>query len=231
MAETQSVRVDEKQLKYLGFVQEAAIYVILLVTSFYEYAKSNSGPLKSGILTVEGAVTAVIGPVYHKFHHVPFQLLLFVDRKVDQLMTKVDHHMPALIKDTSSQVRVLVTEIKQVGVVETAKKRAHTVYIKYQPVANEYYCKYEPLAEKYIVVTWSSLNRLPLFPQLAHVLVPTTAYCATRYNRTVVYFRSRSYTVSYYAPLVPIEKIAKIFKTTENGHAARNGYAADGKTQ
>lgn len=74
--------MDEKQLKYLGFVQAAAIYVILLVTSFYEYAKSNSGPLKSGILTVEGAVTAVIGPVYHKFHHVPFQLLLFVDRKV-----------------------------------------------------------------------------------------------------------------------------------------------------
>ena len=74
--------MDEKQLKYLGFVQAAAIYVILLVTSFYEYAKSNSGPLKSGILTVEGAVTAVIGPVYHQFHHVPFQLLLFVDRKV-----------------------------------------------------------------------------------------------------------------------------------------------------
>lgn len=74
--------MDEKKLKYLDFVQVVAIYVIVLFSSIYNYAKGNSGPLKSGIQTVQGAVQAVIGPVYHKFRDVPFQLLVFVDRKV-----------------------------------------------------------------------------------------------------------------------------------------------------
>lgn len=72
------VKVEEKKLKYLNFVQVVALYVIVLFSSIYKYAKGNSGPLKSGILTVE----SVIGPVYHKFHNVPFQLVVFVDHKV-----------------------------------------------------------------------------------------------------------------------------------------------------
>lgn len=74
--------MDEKKLKYLDFVQLVAIYVTVLFSSIYKYAQGNSGPLKPGIQTVENAVKAVIGPVYHKFHNVPFQLLVFVDHKV-----------------------------------------------------------------------------------------------------------------------------------------------------
>lgn len=71
-----------KGLKYLEFVQVAAIYIIVCFSSLYEYAKENSGPLKPGVQTVEGTVKTVIGPVYEKFHDVPFELLKFVDRKV-----------------------------------------------------------------------------------------------------------------------------------------------------
>ena len=74
--------VDEKKLKYLDFVQVAAIYVVVSFTTLYEYAKGNSGPLKPGVQTVEGTVKTVIGPVYDKFHNVPLELLTFVDRKV-----------------------------------------------------------------------------------------------------------------------------------------------------
>lgn len=73
---------NEKKLKYLDFVLVAAIYGIVCVTSLYEFAKENSGPLKSGVQTVEGTVKTVLGPVYEKFHDVPFELLMFVDRKV-----------------------------------------------------------------------------------------------------------------------------------------------------
>lgn len=71
-----------KKLKYLEFVQVAAIYAVVCFSSLYEYAKDNAGPLKPGVQTVEGTVKAVVGPVYEKFQDLPFQLLKFVDRKV-----------------------------------------------------------------------------------------------------------------------------------------------------
>lgn len=73
---------DEKKLKYLEFVEVAAIYAVLCFSSLYEYAKENAGPLKPGVQTVEGTVKTVIGPVYEKFQDLPFQLLKLVDRKV-----------------------------------------------------------------------------------------------------------------------------------------------------
>lgn len=76
------VNLNEKRLKYLEFVQVAAIYAVVCFSSLYEYAKENAGPLKPGVQTVEGTVKAVVGPVYEKFQDLPFQLLKFVDRKV-----------------------------------------------------------------------------------------------------------------------------------------------------
>jgi hypothetical protein len=76
------VHENERKLKYLDFVQVAAIYIVVCFSSLYEYAKENSGPLKPGVQAVEGTVKTVIGPVYEKFHDVPFELLKFVDRKV-----------------------------------------------------------------------------------------------------------------------------------------------------
>ena len=71
----------------MDFVQAAAIYVIVCFSSIYEYAKENSGPLKPGVQTVEGTVKTVIGPVYEKFSDVPFELLMFVDRKVKRALS------------------------------------------------------------------------------------------------------------------------------------------------
>lgn len=146
-------------------------------------------------------------------------------------MTKIKQHTPSLIKEASTQARAIALDVKRAGVVETATNITKTMYVKYEPVAEKYYYKYEPVAEKYVVVAWCSLNRLPLFPQLAHVLVPTAAFCAQKYNQTLVHFTSRGYRVLYYLPLVPVDRIARIFKTTENGHAASNGNVADVKTR
>lgn len=72
----------DKELKHLGFVRIAAIQTLVCVSNLYEYAKHNSGPLRSTVGTVECAVTTVVGPVYEKLKGVPDDLLAFLDTKV-----------------------------------------------------------------------------------------------------------------------------------------------------
>lgn len=146
--------------------------------------------------------------------------------------------MPTLIKQASSQAllaaqkapevaRAVASEVQRAGVVDTATNIAKTVYTKYEPTAKEYYTKFEPVAEQYAVSAWRSLNRLPLFPQVAHILVPTAAYWSEKYNQSVSYLAGEGYTVSYYLPLVPVERIVKVFKGAENGlTVSTNGESA-----
>ncbi|RVX20590.1 Stress-related protein [Vitis vinifera] len=219
----ETVHGEEKRLKYLDFVQVAAIYVIVCFSSLYEYAKENSGPLKPGVQTVEGTVKTVIGPVYEKFYDVPFELLMFVDRKVEASIYELERHVPSLVKRASCQAitvaqkapelaLAVASEVQRAGVVDTAKNITKNVYSKYEPTAKELCSKYEPVAEQYAVSAWRSLNRLPLFPQVAQVVVPTAAYWSEKYNQSVSYTAERGYTVALYLPLIPTERIAKVFQ-------------------
>ncbi|CAN6561494.1 unnamed protein product [Malus baccata var. baccata] len=211
---TETVRVDEKKLKYLEFVQVAAIYVVVCFSSLYEYAKENSGPLKPGVQTVEGTVRTVIGPVYEKLHGLPFQFLKFVDRKVDESLSEVDRHVPVLVKQASSQALSVAREVEQGGLVSTAKNITVSVYYKYEPVA-----------EQYAVSAWRALNRLPLFPLVAQIIVPTVSYWSGKYNRAVGYTANRGYSVAAYLPLIPTERIAKVFEAENVVAVPTNGGA------
>ncbi|CAI9104918.1 OLC1v1003709C1 [Oldenlandia corymbosa var. corymbosa] len=217
------------ELKYLDFVQAAAIYLVVCSSSLYDYAKQNSGPLRTGVQTVEGTVKAVIGPVYQKFRHVPFDLLRFVDRKVDESIHELDHRVPSGVKMASQKllvaaqkapevVRDVASEVRRAGVVDTATNIGKTVYKTYEPTAKEMYKKYEPVAEQYAVSAWRSLNRLPLFPQVAQIVVPTVAHWCEKYNEALAYGNDKGYTASHYLPKVPIERIGKVFQGAETGH-------------
>ncbi|XP_058200140.1 stress-related protein-like isoform X2 [Rhododendron vialii] len=216
---TETVQDEENRLKYLDFVQAAAIYMIVCFSTLYEFAKENSGPLKPGVQTVEGTVKTVIGPVFEKFHDVPFELLKFVDHKVDESMNELERHLPNLVKQASCQAlsaaqkapevaRAVASEVQRSGVVDTASNMAKTLYTKYEPVA-----------EQYAVSAWRGLNQLPLFPQVAGIVVPTAAYWTEKYNETVRCTADRGYVVATYLPVVPIEKIAKVFEGAEHGEA------------
>jgi len=213
---------EEQRLKYLEFVQVATIHALMCLTNAYGYAKDKSGPLKPGVETVEGTVKSVVGPVYDKFHDVPIEVLKFVDRKVDESVTGLDRRVPPTIKQASSQAfsaaqrapdvaRAVATEVKRAGVVDTASGIAKSVYTKYEPTAKDLYSKYEPKAELCAVSAWRKLNQLPLFPQVAQAVLPTAAYCTEKYNETVLSTAEKGYKVSLYLPLVPTEKIAKVF--------------------
>ncbi|MGD7309671.1 hypothetical protein, partial [Ralstonia pseudosolanacearum] len=152
----------------------------------------------------------------------PFELLKFVDQKVDSSVSELGSHVPTLVKSASFQAytaaqkvpevaRSVASEVQRVGIVDTAVDLAKTVYTKSEPTAKELYAKYEPVAEQYAVTGWKKLNQLPVIPQVAEVVVPTAAYCAEKYNQTVVSAAKSGYAASMFLPLVPIEKIAKTF--------------------
>jgi hypothetical protein len=96
-------------------------------------------------------------------------------------------------------------------VVDAAMNITKTMYSKYEPTARELYYKYEPVAEQYAVLAWRSLNRLPLFPQVAQIAVPTAAFWSEKYNQVVGSAAEEGYTIALYLPLIPIERISKVF--------------------
>ncbi|XP_022746760.1 uncharacterized protein LOC111296626 [Durio zibethinus] len=96
------------------------------------------------------------------------------------------------------------TEVQHAGLVSTASGYAKSA-------AKGLYAKYEPKAEEYAVSAWHKLNRIPLFPQVASIVVPTASYFTDKYNKTVVSSAKKGYKVASYLPLVPTEKIAKVF--------------------
>lgn len=210
-----TVNLNEKKLKYLEFVQVAAIYALVCFSSLYEFAKENAGPLKPGVQTVEGTVKAVVGPVYEKFQDLPFQLLKFVDRKVDESFSELERHVPCLVKQASNKALFVASEVQRAGLVDAARNITVSAYSKYEPMAEEVYCKYEPVAEQYAVSAWRSLNRLPLVPQVAQIVVPTAAYWADKYNRAVCFTAKRGFPVVACLPLIPTERIAKAFDEAE----------------
>lgn len=76
------VNEAEENLKYMWIVKATAIRTLICFSKVYDFAKDNSGALKPGVQSVEGAVKTVVGPLYQKVHGFPNQLLKFVDRKV-----------------------------------------------------------------------------------------------------------------------------------------------------
>lgn len=146
-----------------------------------------------------------------------------VHSQIDESVNEWDRRVPPVFKQVSTQAfsaaqqapvaaKAVASEVKRAGVVDTASGIAKTVYTKYEPTAKEIYSKYEPKVEQCAVSAWRKLNHLPLFPQVAQVVVPTAAYCSEKYNQTVRSSSEKGYRVSTYLPLVPTEKIAKLFR-------------------
>uniref|UniRef100_A0A7N0R838 Uncharacterized protein n=1 Tax=Kalanchoe fedtschenkoi TaxID=63787 RepID=A0A7N0R838_KALFE len=205
------VNDEEQRLKYLEGVQSASLHAIACVSNLYEYVKEKSGPLKPGVQTVEGTVKSVVGPAYDKFHDVPSEVLKLVDRNVDRSMTGLKQRVPASIKEASTRavsaaqnapavVSSVASEVKKINVTDTASG-----------YAKEMYAKYEPAAEQCAASTWRKLNQLPVFPKVAEAVIPTAATCVEKYNQTVQSTAEKGYKISSYLPLVPTEKMAKVF--------------------
>lgn len=212
------VTESEENLKYMWIVKQTAIRTLICFSKVYDFAKDNSGALKPGVQSVEGAVKTVVGPLYHKVHAFPNQLLKFVDRKVDDSVTKLSYYTPAVVRQAYTMVqeapalaRSMSDEVQQKGVMNTASGLARVAVTKLEPTTTKLYCKYEPVAEQYAVSIWRSLNKLPVFPQVAQIVIPTATHWSEKYNGAVKYGREKDYAIASYLPSVPTERLDKVF--------------------
>ncbi|KAF2305274.1 hypothetical protein GH714_003442 [Hevea brasiliensis] len=72
---------EEDSLKYLQFVQLAAIFAVFSLSKLNDYVKNNSGPLKPAIQTIESTVKTVVTPIYPTFEDVFNKVLKFADNQ------------------------------------------------------------------------------------------------------------------------------------------------------
>lgn len=133
--------------------------------------------------------------------------------QVDQSVRRIETHVPPMVKQAPAAARSVAADVKSAGVMGAASGLAKTVYAKYEPTAKGLYTKYEPMAEQYAASAWLSLNKFPIVPKVTQAVVPTAAYYSEKYNVMVQQTAEKGYKVASYLPLVPTEKIAKVFST------------------
>lgn len=200
-----------RRLKHLGFVRLTAVSALVFVSRLYDRAKRNCGPLRSAVATVEGAVTAVVGPVYEKLKPVPEDLLVFADRKVDEATHKFDEHAPPFAKRIAWEVHhlILVTAEKAQRLVNEAQMGGPHAALHYAAAESK-----QVLLDQSVKV-WIRLNKVQPVHLVVEMIVPTAAHWSKRYNHVVMDVKRKGYPVIAYLPLVPIDEIAKAFKCCE----------------
>ncbi|KAG8641615.1 REF/SRPP-like protein At1g67360 isoform X2 [Manihot esculenta] len=199
------------ELKHLGFARMAAIQALICVSNLYDYAKQNSGPLRSTFGAVERAVTAVVNPVCQKFKDVPDDLLVFLDKKVDEGTRKFDKHAPAVAKQAVNQAQSLlqVASQKVLELVHEASVGGPRAAVRYAATESRHFALTQS------VKVWIKLNRFPVVHKVADVATPTAAHWSEKYNYLVKDMAQKGYRVFAYVPLVPIDEIAKAYKQYE----------------
>ncbi|XP_076915847.1 stress-related protein-like [Bidens hawaiensis] len=215
----------EEHLKYLGFVRTLVIYLVVFLATVYKYAKENAGSFKPRVESAENAVRSVAEPICDKFQDVPFAVLKFLDIKVGELLAALHRHLPTVMEKVSGGAKYTARNLPGASKnlasksFKSTSKVANALHVKYEPTAKRLYKTYEPVATKYAVSAWRSLHKLPVFPQVAQIVVPAIAFLLAQYNYIVCCMADNGYQVAQYLPLVPIDEIAKVFAESEDGSA------------
>ncbi|GLT86685.1 hypothetical protein SLE2022_048070 [Rubroshorea leprosula] len=205
------VEQEDRKLKHLGFMRMAAIQALVCVSNLYEYAKQNSGPLRSTVGTVEGAVTTVVSPVYEKLKGVPDHLLVFLDGKVDEVSHKFDERAPPVAKQVVSQAQFLIQQAleKVQKFVSEARDNGARGALHYAAAESK------QLVLTNSVKVWVKLNYYPSFHSVANMAVPTAACWSDKYNHVVNDMTHKGYPVFGYLPLIPVDEIKQAVKQAE----------------
>jgi hypothetical protein len=206
----------KKNLKYLGLVHALVFQANAYLLALYIFAKDSSGPLRPGLDNFEGAVKTVVGPVYHKIEGKPFELLQFVDSKVDETLALFnDVVVPQFLKEKAYQVYNVVTK--------QAPEAARAIVAGVQKqgaiaTASDYYHSYKPVAEQIIYQGWAKiLTVVPYAPQLVDLAAPGAKFSAQQYNQLATALKEKHVPLSCFIPLVPIQRIEEATKIAQAG--------------
>lgn len=197
-AQVQETVSTSASLKYLGFLPVAILKVTTYIAAFYEFAKDSSGPLKPSVDSVEGTVKTVVGPVCQKIEGKPLELLVFIDRKLDDIFHFVDGVLPPTVKEASSKaygaIISTVAEVQKDGICSTTRS---------------YVDKYEPVVESYGIKAYKKAITFPLVPQA----VVVTRYGAVKINQIIVSLKENGLPLASYLPMLPVSYFDKITKS------------------
>ncbi|XP_020213065.1 REF/SRPP-like protein At1g67360 [Cajanus cajan] len=218
---------NDKELKHLWFVRIAAIQTYVFVSNLYEYAKQNSGPLRSTVGTVENTVTTVLGPVCNKFKDVPDDVLVFVDNKVDEASHKFDVHAPPFAKQLADKAKSLIQKLTHEAekVASEAQSGGPRAAVHYVATESKHFLLINS------VKLWAGLNHYPPFHALADMAVPTAAHWSEKYNHVIKVMTQKGYSFVGYLPLIPIDEIAKAFKQGEANLKKDDAASADQRSE
>eukprot|EP00249_Psilotum_nudum_P003948 c1745_g1_i1 orf=164-610(+) len=146
----ESVQSGQPSLKYLGFFEIAVDKATKYAASIYEFAKDSSGSLKPSVDSVESSVRTVVGPVYQRIEGKPYEILLFVDKTVDDAVGKIDSCVPNTVKEMSHQAYGIARQVPQLAKSVLADVQNGTLIEK----GKSYYEKYEPVAQEWTCAAW-----------------------------------------------------------------------------
>ncbi|XP_010415310.1 PREDICTED: REF/SRPP-like protein At1g67360 [Camelina sativa] len=217
--ETEKKNSKNLSLKHLGFVRVAAIQILASVSNLYDYAKQNSGSLKSAVEKVEGAVTTVVTPVYHKLKDVPDSLLVFLDHKVGEASYKFDKHAPPMAKQAVTQAHVLIYKATEKA--QSFVKEARTGGLKaaFNFAATEYKCFVVTSSVK----VWAKINQYKPIHAVGEKALPVAAHVSTRYNELVTDMTQMGYSLVGYLPLVPVDDFVKAYEKEDAEQKKKKG--------
>ncbi|KAL6529091.1 hypothetical protein OROHE_014835 [Orobanche hederae] len=223
MASSQvEVEGSEMHLKHLGFVRILTINAVVLISNLYVYAKQNSGSLKSTVDTVENAVTTVVGPVYERLKGIPSDLLAFLDKKVDEVTHKIDECAPPAAKNVILNVQIFFKKASQAaqGLADEVKVAGPLAVVIHASKISKH------LAVNRLAVAWYKVNQHPALRGVTVTVVRTSAHWSQKYNKLITNLTAKGYYLFNYAPLVPVEEMAKAYKQVEAAAAKKTDAAS-----
>ncbi|KAL1565288.1 REF/SRPP-like protein [Salvia divinorum] len=214
------------QLKRLGFLRSLVINAVVLVSNIYDHAKQNSGSLRPTVDRAEGAVSAVVTPIYHRFRDVPTHLLVFLDNKVDEASHKFDEHAPPTAKNVALKVNVIMKKAAATveELVEEAKVGGPLAAVSRSSSMSKTF------AVNQLAVVWYKINQHSTLQRVVEVAVPTATLWSEKYNNLVQGMRGNGYSLFCYAPLIPVEEMAKAYKRVEVSAADKEEEASSSST-
>ncbi|MCO5608236.1 hypothetical protein L7F22_062442 [Adiantum nelumboides] len=199
-------------LKYLGFIEILAGEATKHVANVYSFAKDNTGPLKASVDGIETSVKIVVGPICNQLEGKPHELLLLVEKTVDDVVDNIDcaffhhvreksYHAYDVAQHLPEIVKRLVGEIKNGDFAESAK---------------DCYYTYEPMAQEWSYAAWKQFLKLPFARSAVRFATPPTLFCAKKTNGLLDHLKEMHIPLTSAIPNIPVAKLETFVKA----HAA-----------
>lgn len=207
---------SDVELKRLGFIRSIAISTVVCVLGLYERA------LKWTIGTVEGAVMAVVKPVYEIFKRLVDTVFVWLDSLVDKILTKLYELSPTFVKVAISQVKIWIEIAKPIYNIFLTQVRL----IGLKAAIHYMVTLYKPIVLPQIALFWYEFQKKPLVHFMAKFAIPIGTRVSEIYNKVIVYMSKKGYSIFGYFVEIPINEMAIAYKVVETAAKAAEQVAA-----